>query len=982
MNTAAPDMPSSPTPDHTPSSDTTIEMRRGRSESTPYAYPGAGFLDTIATSTLVSTEPKVRVKVPVFTKPLVEGAPKVSYGVQPLEHEDSFEEHDVQGHSRAGTVDSNVDVVTASDGGNLEVPVNGDTLSTSAGSLDVAVDSVHGSLDIPIESETPSTSAAFQPFLDDIVSSVSSSNHNLYNSIHLTSASTFDIGSILGKLEDLMVRHTIAYTQTSSTLSPQTQLAMFLTQLTAIANNPFFMPLERRKAVEGDLEPSIANWLKDMFAAPEDTKVLFHKAGGNMVLDERILHTCLLKTFSTPHPSAATSTSAPIPTIYYPDSFTSSLIESDLQRAWTTVGLAMGLPSARMRSVQCLEGGEGMDLKVLEEIVQRDLGEGCQPVLVLGRVGTPVTGQSDDPAGLRAICDKYDMWLHLEGPSLSLLMLPQQTLPTSVAGAKLADSVTVDLGGWFNIDGLPIVSLIITPTPPVLSIHHPHPTVRPHHTYVASTNNKNHTASRLSIQVKNTIGGGCTEESEAPLERTLHLWAAMQVLGVEGLRGVVEGGLKKVREFISLLAKDPQLEVLESGEETLMALVRSKPVGAGAGTASSQDGPDPFREGLWAEKGTKYIFSRIPEETRSALNLELVCVTGTWWIRYDPLHSGKFSPGLLSPFSTIPDSHFPNSSLRFAATPLSTHTPLLTHLTQQIIMDAKRVQSCFDLEDSMTRLVEERKELFWFRDGDVVGAEGGEGAEEGEEDVWCGVGAVRYVPHYIDTAAGTISAQVLEDLDRLNKRIAEELAKEVGEGVFEGCTVGWFEPLVWGNVGVGEAEGVASRLLGGDVVETPPAVEEEKRLGEGQVEGAKDGEWRRAVCVRIGMHEKPYTPDLLKEMIDLVVKKGHVLEKDEQFVASIKAVIRKGIEEAERQLRTESTDDYAHQPSLLRALPLVGSVLSWWRPLDTTAPKLPTAKSFDIATGFRAVPLGGPGTPRASVSLRRGSLSGSLGGME
>ena len=107
----------------------------------------------------------------------------------------------------------------------------------------------------------------------------------------------------------------------------------------------------------------------------------------------------------------------------------------------------------------------------------------------------------------------------------------------------------------------------------------------------------------------------------------------------------------------------------------------------------------------------------------------------------------------------------------------------------------------------------------------------------------------RYVPHYIDTTAGAISTQVLADLDALNGRIVEELKKEVGEGLFDSCTVGWFEPLV------GDASGHAggSTLLGGNVVETPSAAEDGKQLGDGEIEASKDGEWRRAVCVRIGL---------------------------------------------------------------------------------------------------------------------------------
>ncbi|KAJ3037071.1 hypothetical protein HDV00_002075 [Rhizophlyctis rosea] len=978
MNTVAPDSPTfeaaATTLQLQPVNESDTNSQSASSHLvTSYTHPGGSYFD-VAISNLDSTEPKSIIKVPIsVTNATSHIEEKVHQHVQPLEDDDEGASLDVGADSVGDAADVASAVGSRSQSA-VSVIVN--DAMTERDMEDVEEVDRNGQEHEHVLHESQGMGAALQGFLTDIVSSVSPSGQSLYTSPHLTLEHDVDVGSILGKLEDLMVRHTIDFTKASSTLPYQTQLAMFLAQLTAVMSNPFLVPYERRKAVEKDLEPCVSHWLKELFDVPEDTKVVFHNTDGNIILDERVLHVALLKTLS--NVEVGPEGQFPTPIIYHPDCFTSPVLEADLQRAWAAVGMALNLPSARLRSVPNVENGEAMDLAALETIMEKDVAAGGRPVLVVGRVGTPVAGQLDSLPTLRAICDKFNVWLHLEGPALSLLMLEQSTQTrdtqeghttpnaTNIGGAaaaKLADSVTVDLGGWFGVNGLPIVSLVAAPTSSIPLIASHRADFRSHHTCIA--NSTTIRPGRISCKVKKNPRSGSERGADgtASLENTLPLWTTMQIVGRTGFRDVVQQALKMVEAFRDLVKKEPQLECFESGEPSRIALIRFSPTIHEIFDARSIA---PYWKNEWMQKGTKYIFSRIPEGTKTSLGLELVCVAGTWFIRYDPIH---------------------------AALPLPSHSAILPKTAQQIIMDAKRVQSCIDVDDIARSKLEAWNELVWFNDGDAE--KGGKDAEDGEEgaeeDVWCGLGAVRYVPHYIDTTAGTISPEVLADLDGLNSRIAEELAQEFGDGSFAECKVGWFQPSLDGFQVETPPDTpdtpVEEPLMNGEVIETPAALEDnavEKQLGRGV--GGRDGVWKRAVAVRIGLQERPFTPEYLAEVVGRVVKKGQKLEKDEQFVASIEKVIRKGIEEAERQLRSESTDE---QPSLLLSIPLLGSVLSWWRPSDQTSLKQPTAKSFDIATGFRAVPLGpnAPGTPRASISLRRGSwgsgsVRGSIGGWE
>lgn len=72
------------------------------------------------------------------------------------------------------------------------------------------------------------------------------------------------------------------------------------------------------------------------------------------------------------------------------------------------------------------------------------------PALVCAQAGNVNTGASDRFAVLRAYCDKYGAWLHVDGAfGLWAAAVPQ--LRPQVAGVELADSWAVDAHKWLNV---------------------------------------------------------------------------------------------------------------------------------------------------------------------------------------------------------------------------------------------------------------------------------------------------------------------------------------------------------------------------------------------------------------------------------------------------------------------------------------------------------------------------------------------------
>lgn len=65
-----------------------------------------------------------------------------------------------------------------------------------------------------------------------------------------------------------------------------------------------------------------------------------------------------------------------------------------------------------------------MDVSALERRLAEDTqSNSVTPLLVLAEAGSVLTGHCDNIARLRAICDKYNVWLHLRGHSLAALAL-------------------------------------------------------------------------------------------------------------------------------------------------------------------------------------------------------------------------------------------------------------------------------------------------------------------------------------------------------------------------------------------------------------------------------------------------------------------------------------------------------------------------------------------------------------------------------
>ncbi|XP_031148405.1 pyridoxal-dependent decarboxylase domain-containing protein 1 isoform X2 [Sander lucioperca] len=96
-------------------------------------------------------------------------------------------------------------------------------------------------------------------------------------------------------------------------------------------------------------------------------------------------------------------------------------------------------------------------------------------------------------------------------------------------------------------------------------------------------------------------------------------------------------------------------------------------------------------------------------------------------------------------------------------------------------------------------------------------------------------------------------------------------------------------------------------------------------------------------CVFIGM----VTEDVdVSELVDTVAALGRDIEESGRLLENMTEVVRKGILEAEQQLQL-ANEEKLMEEGMLRQLPLVGSVLNWFSPFQSSI----KGRTFNLAAG-------------------------------
>jgi len=88
-----------------------------------------------------------------------------------------------------------------------------------------------------------------------------------------------------------------------------------------------------------------------------------------------------------------------------------------------------------------------MDIAALESRIKSDIEDGDKPFMVVGTAGSVSTGAIDPLRHIHDICQKYDLWFHVDGAYGGFAACVPE-VHDDIRGLELADSVAVDPHKW------------------------------------------------------------------------------------------------------------------------------------------------------------------------------------------------------------------------------------------------------------------------------------------------------------------------------------------------------------------------------------------------------------------------------------------------------------------------------------------------------------------------------------------------------
>ena len=201
----------------------------------------------------------------------------------------------------------------------------------------------------------------------------------------------------------------------------------------------------------------------------------------------------------------------------------------------------LGLGRANLRLV-AVDGEYRLDVRVLEEVIRADVTAGLKPLAVVATAGTVNTGAIDPLLQVRAVCDRFDLWLHVDG---AYGALAAAAAPEKFVGLSQADSISLDAHKWLYQPLDCGVLLFKDVATAIRTFSHSGDYVKPLETEAAAACSYFDQSVELSRRF-----------------RALKLWLSLRYHGLEAFRSAIGVDLRHAAELASRIATHPELELL------------------------------------------------------------------------------------------------------------------------------------------------------------------------------------------------------------------------------------------------------------------------------------------------------------------------------------------------------------------------------------------------------------------------------------
>lgn len=185
-----------------------------------------------------------------------------------------------------------------------------------------------------------------------------------------------------------------------------------------------------------------------------------------------------------------------------------------------------------------------MDNAKLEKAIKEDIGNGCQPIMVIGTAGDVSTGVVDDLKGIASICKTYSLWFHIDGA----YGVPAAIVPKYKGlfdGIAEADSIALDPHKWLY-SPLEAGCTLVKDPQHLLDTYSSHPE------YYNFSQHKDEVAQNFyEYGLQNSRGF-----------RALKVWLSLQQLGRSGYEKLISEDIKLSELLFELATKHPELEAV------------------------------------------------------------------------------------------------------------------------------------------------------------------------------------------------------------------------------------------------------------------------------------------------------------------------------------------------------------------------------------------------------------------------------------
>lgn len=179
------------------------------------------------------------------------------------------------------------------------------------------------------------------------------------------------------------------------------------------------------------------NWIKDMMAFPASASGTL-TSGGSMA--NMVCLTVARNKMAGVDVREEGITALPKPLRFY----TSDQVHTASQKALEALGLGR-----RALRVIPSDANFRMSISSLEQAINEDRAAGCQPACVIATAGTTNTGAIDDMQAIAALCQREDMWFHVDGCIGALIKIAPKNRAL-VDGIEKADSMALDPHKWLH----------------------------------------------------------------------------------------------------------------------------------------------------------------------------------------------------------------------------------------------------------------------------------------------------------------------------------------------------------------------------------------------------------------------------------------------------------------------------------------------------------------------------------------------------